>query len=323
MLAAVAAFQDWGATFQFAWSHGDDFDREAAGSFFDECSNSVKIAHLPACYGMFVRGDVKSGPGEFYYAPKMSEDKELEIMRSSLTGYHRSISGGLGIDKSLSLAVYSGVDLPEVLGRPSGLDKAKPISSWSDLPERCGSEEKKEIVNEFGEITWNWQEEGKGFFTVDAANAKVFSGFVAEPREFDGLTLDIGETKLGWATVSLVKAKGAERGAEKTGKLTPGSYLLTATGVMRNTDEKLVEREGNNVTTAGHFGGSVGRAPVLCEGIPATIDLAKLSPEAVEVWALNERGDRAERIDVEKSGSGARFAIGPERKTIWYEIDVK
>ena len=323
MLAAVAAFQDWSATFQFAWSHGDSYERDEASSFFDMCANQTKMAHLPACYAMFVRGDVKSGPGEFVYAPEMTEAQEMKIMNGSLSGYHRSIASGLGLDKSLALAVYSGVELADLnLPKSDALKNAKKISSWKDLPEKCGSTEKKEIVNEFGEICWNYQKAGKGFFTVDTANSKVFSGFVTEPREFDGLTLDVGETELGWATVSLVKATNVKVGAEKSGVLTSGRYLLTATGLMKNTDAKFVY-EGNNITTAGHFGGSNGHAPVLCEGVPATITLKNLDAQNVEVYALTNAGDRAQKLDVESVDGGARFAFGSEQKTIWYEVVVK
>lgn len=324
MLAAVAAFQNWSATFQFAWAHGDNFERDVVTSFFDECSNVVKLAHLPACYGMFARGDVQSGPGEFYYAPSMTEEKEREIMRGSLSSYHRAIDRGLGLDKSLSLAVYSGIELPDLnLPKSDALKKAKKIESWADLPERMGSNEEKKIVNEFGEITWNYQQEGKGFFTVDTANSKAFSGFVTEPQYFDAMALDIGETELGWATVTLVKAINAEKGAKKTGALTPGSYLLTATGLMHNTDAKMVFVDEDKITTAGHFGGSNGVAPILCEGIPAQITLYDLPPKNVEVYALDNRGERAKKLDVEPFTAGSRFNIGPEFKTVWYEIVVK
>ncbi|MBQ1863982.1 MAG: hypothetical protein II150_05270, partial [Thermoguttaceae bacterium] len=143
------------------------------------------------------------------------------------------------------------------------------------------------------------------------------------PRKFDGMTLDIGKTELGWATVSLVKGPGAKKGAKKSGKLSPGRYLLTATGLMRNTDSKLVRVDEKNVTTATHFGGSPGKGPVLCEGVPATVTLDGLSSENVEVYALSARGDRAARLDVKSVDGGRQFSIGPEYKTIWYEIVVK
>ncbi len=324
MLAAVAAFQDWSATFQFAWSHSDAFERETVGNFFDMCSNQVKMAHLPACYAMFVRGDVKRGPGELVYAPKMSEEDELRITGGALDGYHRSIASGLKIDKSLSLAVYSGIeltDLPDAeLGKAA---TARRVASWKDLPESCGSPEKKEIVNEFGEIRWNFQQTEKGFFTVDTANTKVFSGFVTAPVEFDGVKLDVKETILGWATVSLVKGVGAESNAEKVGKLTPGRYLLTATGHMANTGAVIKEVADKKITTGSKQGGSSGHAPVLCEGIPAELTLRGLDANSIEAYALDASGARGKRLDVANTPEGACLSIGPEYRALWYEIVVK
>ncbi|MBQ9373030.1 MAG: carbohydrate binding domain-containing protein [Thermoguttaceae bacterium] len=324
MLAAVAAFQDWSATFQFAWSHGDNFERDVVSPFFDMCSNQVKMAHLPACYGIFARGDVKSGPGELYYAPEMTEEEEMKIMNGALTGYHRSIAQGLNLDRSLSLAVYSGIDLVDLnLPKSAKLRQARKIESWKDVPERLGSLESKEIVNEFGEIRWNFKEEGKGFFTVDSANSKAFSGFITAPIDLDAVTFAVGRTELGWATISLVKGTNARRGAEKTGKLSSGRYLLTATGHMKNTDAVFKEVGEKDVTTAGHFGGSNGRAPILCEGVPATVTLKGLAPNSVKVYALDSTGARASELDVAKVDNGAAFTIGPKWKTLWYEIVVE
>ena len=324
MLAAVAAFQDWSATFQFAWSHGDNFVRDAASPFFDMCANQVKMAHLPACYAIFARGDVQSGPGKLYYAPEMTEAQEESIMNGSLSGYHRSLAQGLELDKSLSLAVYSGIDLVDLnLPKSAKLEGARKISSWDDVPQELGSLESKRIVNEFGEICWNFQTPGKGFFTVDTANSKAFSGFITAPIELDAVTFEVGKTELGWATLSLVKATNARKDAEKIGRLTPGRYLLTATGHMKNTDAVFKEVGEKDVTTAGHFGGSNGHAPVLCEGVPATVTLKGLTSVVTTVYALDSTGARGPKLETTQVENGVAFAIGPKWKTLWYEIVVE
>ena len=321
MLAAVAAFQDWSAIYQFAWSHSSQYQRDAMAPFFDMCAQPMKTAHLPACYGMFVRGDVKSGPGEYVYKPSMTQAEESQIQRDGLTGYHRSLQG-LNLDRSLSLAVYAGIELPDLKLPTSEIKSVKEIKSWADLPARFGSKEKKEIVNDYGEIRWNFATPDKGYFVVDSANTKVFSGFVTQPTRFDGVTLDVGATELGWATVSLVKGTNVDLDAEKVGKLTSGRYLLTATGAMQNTDSKLIT-VGKDVTTAGHYGGALGRAPVLCEGVPATLTLNGVDAKSVSVFVLDESGARKGELSVKSTDDGARFEIGPESKTIWYEIVVK
>ncbi|MCF0235005.1 MAG: MBG-2 domain-containing protein, partial [Thermoguttaceae bacterium] len=148
-----------------------------------------------------------------------------------------------------------------------------------------------------------------------------FSGFVGDKVEFDGATLAIGETELGWATVSLVKANNVDKD-QTTGALTEGKYLLTATGATRNTDAVFKDLGEDNITAAGAYGGSNGSAPILCEGVPATIELKGVNPAKVGVYALDARGDRSERLSVREVEGGAAFDIGAEYKTIWYEIVV-
>jgi hypothetical protein len=91
---------------------------------------------------------------------------------------------------------------------------------------------------------------------------------------------------------------------------------------MQNTDSKLVA-VGQDVTTAGHYGGAIGRGPVLCEGVPATLTLNGVDAKSVTVFALDESGAQKDALKVEATDGGARFEIGPESKTIWYEIVVK
>lgn len=330
MLAAFAAFQDWSIISQHAWLRSDyfdpdpDFELQYAKPFFDMSAQPVKLAHLPACYALFARGDVQTGPGEFYYAPEISERAETDAMKNLLSGYHRALVAGYRLDPSLTLAVYSGVELND-LGLPKSprVANAKRVASWNELPEKFGGADKKEYVNEFGEIRWNVRTPGKGYFVVDAARSKVFSGFVGAPILFDGVKLEIGTTRLGWATVSLAKAKGLEKDDVKNGTLSKGSWLLTLTGDMRNTGEKLAKTDNGGVTTAKEQGGAVGEAPVLLEGIPATLTLANLKASDVEVYALDAAGDRKEKIEVVDSADGAKVVVGSEYRTIWYEAIVK
>ena len=64
-----------------------------------------------------------------------------------------------------------------------------------------------------------------------------------------------------------------------------------------------------------------GRAPSLVEGIPASIKL-QVPPGRVRGWALDERGQRGKAVAVRAAGQGSIVAIGPEHRTIWYEIEI-
>ena len=139
---------------------------------------------------------------------------------------------------------------------------------------------------------------------------------------FDSIAVDVKDTHLDWATISLVKAKGLQPTDAKNGTLSKGSYLLTATGDMKNTDA-IVKTVSGSVTTAGAYGGKKGVAPILCEGIDATVTLDNLQADAVEVYSLGANGKRVEKIDVQNVGQNASFSIGANYKTIWYEVVVK
>jgi hypothetical protein len=58
-----------------------------------------------------------------------------------------------------------------------------------------------------------------------------------------------------------------------------------------------------------------GKAPVLVEGPSAKIELP--GGGKFKAWALDERGQRREEIPVAQS----TLEIGPEYKTLWYEVE--
>ena len=126
-----------------------------------------------------------------------------------------------------------------------------------------------------------------------------------------------------YTPVEKQKRERKESNAEKVGKLTPGRYLLTATGHMANTDAVIKEVADKKITTGSKQGGSSGYAPVLCEGIPAELTLRGLDANSIEAYALDASGTRGKRLDVANTPEGACLSIGPEYRALWYEIVVK
>ncbi|MBO7725769.1 MAG: hypothetical protein J6S40_04820, partial [Thermoguttaceae bacterium] len=321
MIAAVGAYQGWTGINQFAWSHGQNFEPDAQTFFFDMCGNQAKMVHLPACYAILQRGDVKSGPGKYIHVQDLSRADELRLISEYKTEW-TPIQNRLSADPTLSMVCWTGM-------RPTddGLKTELPadsvnITSWDQLPEEFGCPEDGEIRNEFGELRWNWKEPEGGFFTVDTQGVKVFTGFVrGRSFEFEGLTLTPGATRMDWTTVSLTAANLSAAGEK--GTLAPGRYLLAATGLVRNTDAVFKVYEEGKLTAASDYGGSGGESPVLCEGIPLTLELNGLSPERVSVYPLDEAGDRREAVSAESSGTGCRVSLGPQYKTLWYELVVE
>lgn len=309
--SSFGAFQNWDAVFQFAWSHSDNFVRDTVSPMFDLCSNQVKLVHLPACYAMFVRGDVRRGPGQYIHAPKLSLQEEIQYNVNSST-FFQNMTYFQG-DRTLSQIVYTGLDL----GSAPTVSGSKKISSWLGLPHKFGSPEKKRMVNEFGEIVWDFQEKNAGFYQVDTARTKVLTGFIrARNFSFKGFSVKPGKTRTDWLALSFVQTAGKED-KRKPG---PGKWLLAATGLIHNTEAKIAELENNSVSIAVDYGGSNGVAPVLCEGIPAEISLLNPDGKKIEIFALNPNGSRKEKVPVENIRENSVFHIDPKYQTLWYEI---
>ena len=319
MLFALGAFQDWGAIMHFAWTHSDDYGPQVLAGYFDMKANTVKQAHLPACHAMFARGDVRRGPGRFRYALPLSERQEREqhARQPGMPPRYQPPTTLMKADPALSLAVFAGLDLVDLAVPAPGQDAAR-ISSWADLPETMGSPEKGWIRNEFGELYWRLGQDG--FFTVDTPGTKLFTGFVrGRSFAFGGIAIAPGRTRLDWATVSLVKAQGAPAFRDR---LTAGRYLLSATGLVQNTGTVLKQARPDAVSTASGYGGVGGNAPILCEGIPATLTLRADSAK-VALFPLDQNGDRGTRIPAAGNGTEARLEIGPQHRTVWYELVVE
>ena len=143
----------------------------------------------------------------------------------------------------------------------------------------------------------------------------MFSGF-PKGRTFDlgGVKLDVGETKLGWATVSLVSHDATGFGGDGR----HARILLTATGLCHNGGAKFAH-EGDYVHCRGE---AWGNGKTVNEGIPAKISLPSKA-SATKCWALDERGERKAEVPVEADADGlAAIRIDPKYKTVWYEIGV-
>lgn len=321
MMAALGAFQDWSGLIQFSWILDTDFNRSYVWPHFDMCSAPQKLAHLPACYAMFVRGDVRKGKDNVVFARKseLSSDIRKVALKSSSEGFDHYDSQ---LMKALPLAVVSGTQVEEAPHLYSTEGKTV-IRTEADVPENIRNAfESKQMQSSTGELTWNWQEKGAGYFTVDTRNTKVFSGFV-KGRSFTyrGMKLVPGKTRLDWCTISLTLAQAFDN-AKPGSLLRNGSYLLAATGLVHNTDSKIVQIANNppKVSTSEMYGGRLGTGPVLCEGIEARLSFAGIAGR-MKCYALDPDGNRIQEVPVTSNESGeAILDIDPKYKTIWYEI---
>ncbi|MEN6493637.1 MAG: hypothetical protein ABFD16_05040, partial [Thermoguttaceae bacterium] len=293
MIAAFGAFQAWDGIFSFAYCHNTDFEPKHVTSFFDIKGDTSRLVHMPACAAMFLRGDV--APARKTLTVPVSREAERQRLYETLSAWTIT-ADKFGLNSRLSLLHGTAMDLRG--------------TQEMSLPELAA--DAKEFVSDTGELRWNVSEPGAGYFTVDTPQSKLFTGFV-HGRDFKlgDVALKIGETRLDWATVSLVAIDG--KGFDR-----PGRILIAATGLQQNTGAKLRELGGNRVTLDDRWG----TAPLLCEGVPVQIALP-VAADRVKLYPLDEAGNRREAVPGEALGSKTVLTLGPQYKTVWYEVEIR
>ena len=297
MLRAYGALHGWDGVFEYSYNNRQNAEPDHNEYFFSMAARTDLLAHFPACAAMYLRGDVKESAAQYVANLPYNEYFDRFVNKGPIAQGIFSATDGK-VPQELSLERKTAVDL-------SG--KSKQIACH--IPDK----DQKVYTSDTGEIVLNGEIADAAFWTVNTPNTKVFSGFT-KGRTFDlgGVKLAIGETKLGWATVSLTShdATGFGEGGR------PARILLAATGLCHNGGAKFTHN-GDNVYCRG---ADWGNGKTVNEGIPATITLPSKAA-ATKCWALDERGERMKSVPVAADGEGrAVVKIGPEYKTVWYEI---
>ncbi|NMA45394.1 MAG: hypothetical protein GX945_02415 [Lentisphaerae bacterium] len=323
ILAANAAFQDWAGFYQFAWTHSREYWRSTIPPTFDMCSANAKLAHLPACYAMFVRGDVQAGPvSTAYVLPSRLSDEITAVARAK----NAHVVGRAGNEDSMALALgfFSGQHVAECgpLHMPAGV---RVVDDWQALSEKQRAMlDQKCIRNDTGELVWDFQQSDAGFFTVDTPNTKVFTGFVRGRRfEYKGLSIIPGKNRLDWFSLSLTNSTPPTGKAGAAEALAPGRYLLAATGLNHNSDAVVRDIGKTRIAVSEFYGGSNGKAPILAEGISAELILKGIVPARVQAFALDGYGERMQAVAIGAADDSALIRISPEYKTLWYELVIQ
>ena len=96
------------------------------------------------------------------------------------------------------------------------------------------------------------------------------------------------------------------------------NILVAATGDAGNSDRVIKQLGDNKITLS-----DLGSAPVVVEGIPATITIPA-DPDKTKCFALDPQGERKKEIPVKKAKDGnTEIKIKPEYETVWYEIEIE
>jgi len=297
MIAAFGAFQSWDGIFPFSYCHNDRFEPRRIEGFFDIKSNTPQIAHMPACSALFLRGDVVAARKTVL--ADASPDTQRRMLYETLSAWSLTAERfGLHRHMPLIHAVAMTLD-PDKAASP----KDKPAEVADDV---------KVFVSDTGQLRWDVSQGGAGYFIADTPRTKLFTGFVAgRTFRLGDVTLEIGSTRLDWATISMVSIDGA-------GFRKPGRILVTATGWVQNRGAELEQLGDDRVT----LGTRWGNEPILCEGVPAEIVLP-VAADRVAFYPLDESGNRRDLVKCRGQDGKTRVHLDPKHKTIWYEVEIR
>lgn len=298
MLRAYGRLQGWDGVFEYTYNHRSDFEPSDNSYFFSIVSRTDVLAHFPACAAIYLRGDVQESRSPVYGVI----DYPTYFDRLSTT---KSVAAGIesvGIDSKQSLVHKTAIDLS------GNGDENKSIFDKI-------TDDQKVFVSDTEELTWNVEQPGAGYFTVNTPNTKLFTGFPKDRKISLGkVSLEIGETRLGWATISLVSRNMAGFGESGI----PSNILLAATGLAENKEMTIKQKSSSHITLS-----DWGKGSVYMEGIPATLTLPA-DPAKTKCFALGPEGTRKKEVPVTKGDDGgSEIIIGPGFETVWYEIDIQ
>lgn len=309
LLAAYAALQDWEAIYAFSYSHRrDEWDLRRIPNFFDIDQHPTKMVTLVPAAAMFLRGDVK--PAKQQVVVQLSKEQEVDILRRSWawTLVH---AGHVGVPNEVSL-----------VHRVAIATEGKKVPIAALKPEQLRLQSDR-FVSDTGELVWDLTEKGKGVVTVNTPRSKAVVGFAGGKRfNLGGVVVEPGQPmQNGWCAISLTVMEGSLPATPSPRITRPVRLLITATGYAENTDMGWKEVQGFPPKSS--CGRNWGKPPSLVEGVPARITLP-LPAKRVTAWALDERGQRRTELPVRSNADGSAVVeIGPQWRTLWYEVATK
>lgn len=293
---AYAALQDWDYISTSRYSHKDDWDLRRMRNFIDIDQHPTRMITLIPAAAMFLRGDVK--PAEKQVVAAMDKEREIEALRRS-RAWELAHAGQVGVPREAVL-IHRVAIAVEGQSVPPGALRPEDVKVEGDR-----------FASDTGELLWDVSQKDRGVVTVNAGKSKAVIGYGGGKRfDLGGVVIEPGPTlQDGWSAITMTAMNGDFASA-------PARILITATGYVENTKMGWKNAEKNTV------GKDWGEAPTLVEGIPARITLP-VSVQGVEAWALGERGERKASLTVAAADGKAVIAIGPDCRTLWYEIEVK
>ena len=312
MAAAYASWQDWAGVFIFDYHSSGPYDRDKFFEFFSIDTHPAKMATAPAAALLFRRPNNAALP----------------------TGIAPSVPGHLGdvapSERALTLTMPLDDIWPEVADDPgdpssypiqktwfmagaartTGL-RGRPGIRFGDVPfptvSHAAIDTSTSFTSDTGQL--NWSRADPAHFTVDTPQSKVAIGFYAGQQiQLSGLSIEMPATPVKFAVFSLASLEDVPVGDSKR-------LLLTTAARVENKD--MVWNEAHNSLL------SWGTGPTMAEGVSAELQIAlaaATAPLSWKVWSLDGYGNRKLEVPAQYQDGILSFEVGPEWRTLWYEI---
>jgi Carbohydrate binding domain len=296
LLAAYGALQDWDGLWLFDYGHGNpgnnsEIPMGCVRSYFDFAQHPTKMPNVLLAANLFRRADIRPAVQEITMA--LTPDRELDLLMNAwawgvFSSQQFGVGGRFAFTNRLSTSVGTNA---------TGLSTA-PTAPTGTLAR-----------SDTGELRWDVSQSNQGLVTFDSARSKGLIGY-ADNRAVTlaGLTLRPATTRLGWCTLGLTLVRGEVFTNDCTA-------LIVATGWWENTNQVWTD------STKSSVGNKWGNTPVLTEVVPFTLTLP-VSTNYVQVWALNERGQRKAAIPVTGDSTSTTLTIQTNAGSIWFELQV-
>lgn len=284
MFSALASVQDWDGIFQFTYGgHPEDWETARITSYFNMATDPASLAFFPVAANLFRRGDVRPALEEVRL--RVPQGKLVDLVTA-----HQNNAGALweqaGVPREAAVRHRVAVEFV-----PGGDLAADGVT----IPEHPLA------MSDTEEIMWRRSPPEKSLFVVDTPSTKVFLGHLAGGNlELDGLRFEVGETETGWAAIALTSMDDLP--------LTESARMLLV--VMSKVENQGMGWDEDRRTVGRNWG----HGPTIAEGVAVRATF----PRPVMVWALDGAGRRVRQI----GEIGTHFSLGPDERTVWYEVGI-
>ncbi|MDO8543254.1 MAG: hypothetical protein Q7S40_22690 [Opitutaceae bacterium] len=163
----------------------------------------------------------------------------------------------------------------------------------------------KRLASPDGRAIWDATEANRAHVILNTPATRAMWGLVGGQRfTLSGMTLAVGAVERDYAVLVLTSMDGQP--LEQSSRA-----LLAAVGSAQNSGMKW-----NEARTS--VGNQWGTGPAQVNGIAAEITLPR---RGARVFVLDGRGQRGREIVAADGAERSRFKIGPEHRTLWYEVE--